>query len=485
MIKNDRQYRIVKARAERLAQLAKDLQEKPRGDDAARVELELRAVQSEIARMSFELLDYEGLKSGRGQVGSAESLEDIPRLLIRARIARGLTQADLAESLGLKEQQIQRYEATDYESASLARLKEVAQALDVTLLDGSSTEEPLPSVSKLLGFLESQGLPRDFVKTRLAPTALDAKTNSPISVLSLASRIGRVFGHDVPDFSLAASPGLVSSEPLLVGAFKTGRRSQETKLTAYAAYAHYLALQTLRATPRLPLKPSPDTPATLRSMIAERGGSFEATVSCAWDLGIPVLPLADSGAFHGAYWRHQGRGVVVLKQRHRKVAIWWFDLLHELRHAAEEPNEPDRERIELSPTAQERRQSVEEQAANDFAAEVLFGDVAERLITLVMAKSQGKPALFKRTVELVARRENVDVGALAYYVAHAAQAHGIDWWGTATALQAGDRDPWMICRDEYLARVDLSLLDRMDQELVLRALSDLPDKPADAKAVEA
>jgi transcriptional regulator with XRE-family HTH domain len=51
--------------------------------------------------------------------------------LIRARIARGLTQRDLAIKLGLKEQQIQRYEETDYASASLARINEVIRALDI------------------------------------------------------------------------------------------------------------------------------------------------------------------------------------------------------------------------------------------------------------------------------------------------------------------------------------------------------------------
>jgi hypothetical protein len=30
-------------------------------------------------------------------------------------------------------------------------------------------------------------------------------------------------------------------------------------------------------------------------------------------MGIPVLPLSDRGAFHGATWRIQGRNVIVLK----------------------------------------------------------------------------------------------------------------------------------------------------------------------------
>ena len=56
---------------------------------------------------------------------------EIPRMLIKARIAKGLSQKELAERLGLKEQQIQRYEATEYATASLARIREVAAVYEV------------------------------------------------------------------------------------------------------------------------------------------------------------------------------------------------------------------------------------------------------------------------------------------------------------------------------------------------------------------
>lgn len=56
-------------------------------------------------------------------------LENIPEMLIEERLRLNLTQKQLAEKLGLKEQQIQRYEASRYQTASLRRLKEVANAL--------------------------------------------------------------------------------------------------------------------------------------------------------------------------------------------------------------------------------------------------------------------------------------------------------------------------------------------------------------------
>jgi HTH-type transcriptional regulator / antitoxin HigA len=46
----------------------------------------------------------------------------------------------LADRLGLKEQQIQRYEATDYASASLARVIEISEALGLELKGGLEVE---------------------------------------------------------------------------------------------------------------------------------------------------------------------------------------------------------------------------------------------------------------------------------------------------------------------------------------------------------
>ncbi|WP_245307529.1 helix-turn-helix domain-containing protein [Rhizobium altiplani] len=77
------------------------------------------------------MAEYDFLKSGATGFTEEFAFEELPRVLIQARIARGLSQTDLAEGLGLKAQQVQRYEATNYMSASLGRLMEVANILGV------------------------------------------------------------------------------------------------------------------------------------------------------------------------------------------------------------------------------------------------------------------------------------------------------------------------------------------------------------------
>ena len=57
--------------------------------------------------------------------------------LIRARIAMGMTQKELADLMGVKEQQVQRDEANQYNSAGFRRIAEVADALKIQIQETS------------------------------------------------------------------------------------------------------------------------------------------------------------------------------------------------------------------------------------------------------------------------------------------------------------------------------------------------------------
>jgi ribosome-binding protein aMBF1 (putative translation factor) len=89
--------------------------------------------ESQIEELRSQLAEYEALRRGQVAVLELESLRELPDALIRARAVAGLTQKALAERLGLKEQQIQRYEATRYAGVSLERLQAVADALGVVI----------------------------------------------------------------------------------------------------------------------------------------------------------------------------------------------------------------------------------------------------------------------------------------------------------------------------------------------------------------
>lgn len=92
---------------------------------------EIDGLKSQIIDIEAELAEYDLLKSGQVSFSKTYALEELPRVLVQARIASGMSQTDLAEKLGMKPQQVQRYEATDYMGASLSRLIEISKALGV------------------------------------------------------------------------------------------------------------------------------------------------------------------------------------------------------------------------------------------------------------------------------------------------------------------------------------------------------------------
>ncbi len=140
MIKNERQYRITKSQAQQFEQALARIHSSPADPnrDAQAMHPLLRKAEAEALRSQLEdlhgqLREYEDLAKGGQETFASHSFEDLPNALIRARIAAGLSQKELAERLGLKEQQVQRYEATEYSSASLERVKAVIRALGVTV----------------------------------------------------------------------------------------------------------------------------------------------------------------------------------------------------------------------------------------------------------------------------------------------------------------------------------------------------------------
>lgn len=134
MIYSDKQYAISEGQLSKLRDALATAQSEH--SDATDEQGWLRdaqtnAIKSQIATLEAEISHYELLRSGEITFAKAHSLENLPSVLVQARIAAGLSQTDLAERLGMRAQQIQRYEASGYSGASLDRLIDVCNALNV------------------------------------------------------------------------------------------------------------------------------------------------------------------------------------------------------------------------------------------------------------------------------------------------------------------------------------------------------------------
>lgn len=485
MIKNERQYRITKAQAQKFERALASVQKKSVDDKKVHPllqKLESKALRSQLEELKAQLSEYEELQSGEVSIPKIGSLEELPLILIKARITAGLTQKDLAQRLGLKEQQIQRYEANDYRTASFARLLEIAEALGMRQGKGVPLPKTKVSLDNIFKRLKKAGLDYDFTATRLIPRQLLAvlesdslKENEKTEsfVLQMAGILNRVFGWST-DSIFSSSPLKVDIAKAGTVDFKVPSRAESRRLNAYILYAHYLALLVLRITSGLSKTPIPTDPDVVRQEVQTDFGAitFENVLRYVWNLGIPVLPLNDPGAFHGACWRVEWRNIIVLKQRTHSLARWLFDLLHELYHAAQDPDKSDLSLIEASSVSKERRESPDEEAASQFAGDVILAGRAEKLAQLCVDEAKGKVEWLKRAVPLVADREDVAVDGLANYMAFRLSLQDINWWGAAENLQVTDSDPWGIARNMLLEHSKLEELNELDGGLLMLALSE-------------
>lgn len=471
MITNERQLQITRAKIDRFAAALAAVETESIADselDPLLQDAQRDAIASDLAAMRREVEDYEQLKTGAVTKFDFTSLAALPELLIKARIAAGLTQKDLALRLHLKEQQVQRYEMARYEGAGFSRIAEIFEAIGLKL-DSRATLLSEGSLETLLSRLALLGVTEAFIRRRLAPSLGASQQATSV----LLDRVKAIFGWE-PALLAAASP-----PPLEVGAalarFKMPRGREERGATAYTAYAYHLAAICARAMTGAPRRPIPTGWKEFRTSFLTRYDELDlaSTLSFAWDLGVVILPLRDPGAFHGACWRLGGVNVVVLKQMTPYPARWLFDLIHELFHCGQDPELEQFAWIEASELSEDRRVSREEQHAMWFSGQVGLDGRAEELAALAMKRANnGYLPKLKQSVVEVASQEGVSRGYLANYLAYRLSLQGENWWGTASNLQEKDCDPYAVARDIFFERFDFSALDPDSVELLGLALDN-------------
>lgn len=106
------------------------------GEDLERA---MHPMQSFHDQLKEEVEAYERMR--RGDLEILYNLTSIGRWLIGIRLARGMTQRELAERLGISESQVSRDENNEYHGISVERAQKILEALDVRFR--MEIEEPL------------------------------------------------------------------------------------------------------------------------------------------------------------------------------------------------------------------------------------------------------------------------------------------------------------------------------------------------------
>ena len=136
MIKNNLEYRVTKSRFaefEREVERSQAAMKTLSADERFKAQLYRGMQRKMIRQLQAEVREYEELSAGKQTEFECATLAELPQALIKARIARRWTVEQFGARMGWKKQQAARYEAQDYQHASLARVLEVADVLGVTV----------------------------------------------------------------------------------------------------------------------------------------------------------------------------------------------------------------------------------------------------------------------------------------------------------------------------------------------------------------
>lgn len=87
-----------------------------------------------INDLRSEIEEFERIRDGYVRQFSVSSVDDLGPAVVKARIASGLNQRQLAEEMDVSEQAVQKDESTLYERAGLARIAEILDALEHELV---------------------------------------------------------------------------------------------------------------------------------------------------------------------------------------------------------------------------------------------------------------------------------------------------------------------------------------------------------------
>ncbi len=477
MIKNERQYKITRSQLERLSHALLQVQSQECASEGSHPllrKVQEDALGSQIAVLQDEMHEYEALQRGEFQFAQLASIAALPRMLIKARIARGLSQRALADRMGLKAQQIQRYEASEYESASFTRIRSVAAALGVSVDDTWLHEDEAFTVKTLRHRVAKTGLPDEFIRRRLLPrrglpsrlSAADPRDS--VAAHAAAETIARIFQWSLPQLK-----GTDTLELKPVCGPVHGKAAADAQPDrAYTLYAVYLSQLVVQAISHIPAMSVPTDPHVLRRDIESKSGgiSLKSLVDYIWELGVAVLPLDDPCAFHGACIRKNGRNVIVLKPKTSSESRWAFALLHALWHVSQEPELPERSVLEPDAMSNGCRGSEEEMAANRFAAAVLLQGRGQELAEKCLELAGSDVCRLKQAVVSVAEQERIPVDALAHCLTfRLAAERGQNWWSTVYSLQSNG-NPCGVARNLFFERADFGQLAVPDQELLSQAL---------------
>jgi len=318
---NDRQAKQLNARIERITGSLTALESwevLQTGISPEIIELRKQNLRRMLASLRSDFVTYASLKSGDVRKFEGASVEDLAEILKRARIAQGLTHRQFAELLGLKEQQIQRYEAESYAPVSLHRLSELFRALNISVsIHADVKKGALESEPESHTYLQDLPIKEMTRRGWIGTANGNVNERAELANKYIADHVGRNWNKFL-NRQIVRSSGKVSSESLLAW---QARICEVARQKEFERKSEFFSLDLSWVPELVALSRYDDGP--------------KKAVNFLGDIGVIVViePHLDQTHLDGAATILDGEiPVVGMTLRHDRLDNFWFVLLHELGH---------------------------------------------------------------------------------------------------------------------------------------------------------
>ena len=338
----------------------------------------MRAMQAEKQELTAAVMAYESAKEfGKHHDLHARAGTDPGLTLIVARIAKGLSQRDLAWRLGLKEQQVQRYESDRYSTISLKNYSKIAALLGVQLKATITELKDLRGLGRMIEDVSKADIKRILKHGREYGWFPDDADEEVLRRFIAENRI--TYGS--PSLLRTGLNVKDHTEDILLHAWRArvASRAQEI-ITETKPRFSPLDLSWLSSLVKL--SALSDGPARAREFLLEHGIVLIA------ERQIPGL------AIDGAAFLEGDIPIIGMTLRKDTLDNFWFTLLHETAHAILHY----RTGLAVGFFDQSEAASLDEQEAeaDAFASNMLIPDEMWRKSTARISRSPDVPEKFAK-----------------------------------------------------------------------------------------
>ena len=358
-------------------------------------------------------------------------IEEARRIGLRLRALRedkNLNQRDVANLVGMSAPQLSKIESGSLD-LRMSTVQSLLRAMGASLSDITGPDAPQASQKAVIKSAEAAGVPRDVTSSLLAAAPRNA----------IARLIERAFGWRIDQIVSGQIPPPSISAGVAFKALRAGKVPDSSPVVLLGRTIAGIVRNAVVDFPAF--QGLPPNGHTINEEAQDKGGqvTLASLAAWAWNRGVPVVPMAGRGDFSAAVWDDSARPVIVLKESRELAVYWLFDLAHELAHLA-------LGHVGLtglidveSPASRTDTLDSAEQAANDFALQILLPNY-EQLLQEVRREARGSHLRFKGAVASVADAARVSPGLLGMIAAYALTEVGQDKdrWGSATNLARPD-----------------------------------------------